>query len=412
MKRFSESRYFKIGLMIFLTGVALIIFYLIASNISGFRTGVGKIGSILEPFIYGFIIAYLMSPAYNFLVRKIYHASKTRFSQPGKALKFARVIASIASVLIILGVVAGLVILIVPQMVESVTGIIQTFPSRVEQLNGTINSLMSKMDNTDLAEQIMAVTDNIQTHLGDWAKESLIPGVGGYMQAVTSRVIVTLRTVMNLIIGIIICIYLLNGKEQFKAQARKLIHSFSNQKVSEEIFLFANYANTTFGNFINGKIIDSIIIGVICFFAMSILKLPYAILISVIVGITNIIPFFGPFIGAIPSIIIIALVSPLKALYFLILVLLLQQFDGNILGPRIIGNTTGLSSFWVMFAILVSGGLFGFIGMVVGVPVFAIIYYYIGRFVRKKLRNKGMPEMTNEYIEFNSYDANRKDILE
>ncbi len=411
MKKFWENRYFRFGLTLFLTGVAILIFAQITLNFGNFRIGLKKLMRIISPFIYGFVMAYLLTPIYNYVVRKIYHGSKGKFKSSASAFKFAKVIASILSVLIILGFVFGLIILIVPQVVESATTISQNMPARLEQLNGTINSFLAGLNNHELAEQLTILTDNAQQYLIDWVRETLIPGVGNYMQALTSRVIVTLRTVMNLVIGIIVCVYFLNGKEQFKAQFRKVVRSFNSQKLSDEVFLFANYTNKTFGNFINGKIIDSFIIGILCFILMSIFRMPYPILISIIIGITNIIPFFGPFIGAIPSAFIILLVSPLKALYFLILIIVLQQFDGNILGPRILGSTTGLSSFWVMFAIIVGGGLFGFAGMLLGVPIFAVLYFYIGRAIRRRLKNRGLPENTDDYIDFNSYDINRKDVL-
>ena len=399
------------GLTIFLAGAGILLFAQIAMNFGNFRGGLRKLATILSPFIYGFVMAYLLTPFYNWVVRGIYREGKDKFKTKAGALKFGRVIASILTVLIILGVVAGLVLLIVPQVVDSAMTISQNMPARLEQMNETINGLLSRFDNHELAEQLTSLTDNAQQYLIDWARETLIPGVGNYMQVLTSRVIVTLKTVMNLVIGIIVCVYFLNGKEQFKAQIRKVVRSFNNQKLSDEVFLFGNFTNKTFGNFINGKLIDSLIIGVLCFILMSIFKMPYAILISTIIGITNIIPFFGPFIGAIPSAFIILLVSPLKALYFLILIVVLQQFDGNILGPKILGSTTGLSSFWVMFAIIVGGGLFGFLGMLLGVPIFAVIYFYVGRAIRRRLRSRGLPEYTEDYIDFNDYDVNRKDIL-
>ena len=186
----------------------------------------------------------------------------------------------------------------------------------------------------------------------------------------------------------------------FRSQTKKLILSISRDRVAEEIFNFLNFANKTFGGFISGKIIDSIIIGFICFGAMNVMGLPYPVLISTIIGVTNIIPFFGPFIGAIPSVVIIAIASPIQALYFLIMVVVLQQVDGNIIGPAILGNSTGLASFWVMFSIIVGGGLFGFIGMILGVPVFAIIYYYAGRIIKTKLSRKNLPVETWEYTSY------------
>ncbi len=245
----------------------------------------------------------------------------------------------------------------------------------------------------------------------EWSENDLLPLIGVYMSQISQGVIVTLRTLLNILIGVIVCVYFLNSKETFKAQARKTILATMSKKRSDSFMEFAYFANRTFGGFINGKLIDSLIIGILCFILMSILKLPYTVLVSTIVGVTNFIPFFGPFIGAIPSAIIICFSSPIQAVYFLIMILGLQQFDGNILGPKILGETTGLASFWVMFAIIVGGGLFGFLGMVLGVPVFAMIYYYGSRYIENRLKKKKLPVETEAYQEYNQYDIDRKDIL-
>ena len=260
-------------------------------------------------------------------------------------------------------------------------------PGRMAQLNTLIVRITSNMENREIAAQIMEFWENAEDRIIDWAKETLMPGLGVIMQKISSRVILTLKTLLNLIIGVIVCVYFLDGKDKFKAQIKKVITALFRRDTANEIFEFGNYAHHAFGGFITGKIIDSIIIGVICFISMSIFRLPYPLLISVIVGVTNIIPFFGPFIGAVPSALIILMVSPIQALYFLILVIILQQLDGNIIGPAILGNSTGLSSFWVLFSIVIFGGLFGPVGMIIGVPVFAVIYYYAGKWIRKRLRN-------------------------
>ena len=159
----------------------------------------------------------------------------------------------------------------------------------------------------------------------------------------------------------------------------------------------ARYIHKVFGGFIIGKIVDSIIIGILCFLGLSVMNMPYTLLVSVIVGVTNVIPFFGPFIGAIPSALLILLVSPIQCLYFLIFILVLQQFDGNILGPKILGDTTGISSFWVLFSILLFGGLLGFVGMIVGVPIFAVFYRLLGDFINGLLEKKDLPVQTSQY---------------
>ena len=208
-----------------------------------------------------------------------------------------------------------------------------------------------------------------------------------------------------------ICVYILNSKEKFIAQGQKLILAVFKKERADQIFELGRLSNQTFGGFINGKILDSIIIGIICFIMMNILKLPMAILISVIVGLTNIIPFFGPFIGMVPSALILLIIEPVAALKFIIMVLVLQQIDGNIIGPKILGKTTKLASFWVMFAIIVGGGLFGFPGMILGVPFFAIVYTYISRAINRRLEEKKLETDTLLYEDFSKYDINKEDIF-
>ena len=209
----------------------------------------------------------------------------------------------------------------------------------------------------------------------------------------------------NFIIGIIISIYLLSSKELFCAQAKKITYALLREERANNLINNMRFANKTFGGFLIGKILDSFIIGILCFIGTSVLKIPYALLISVIVGVTNIIPFFGPYLGAIPCALILIMINPIKCVVFLIFVLVLQQFDGNVLGPKILGNSTGLSSFWVIFSITVFGGLFGVLGMFVGVPVFAVIYAAIKTFVSQRLVKKNLPADTNYYMQNDYHSA-------
>ena len=205
-------------------------------------------------------------------------------------------------------------------------------------------------------------------------------------------------TAWNLLIGLIISVYLLVSKESFAGQSKKIIYAIWEEETANKLISNIRFVNATFGGFINGKLVDSLIIGLICFIGMTLLQLPYPLLISVIVGITNIIPFFGPYLGAIPSIVLILMVNPKQALYFAIFVLILQQFDGNFLGPKILGNKTGLSSFWVIFSITLFGGYWGILGMAIGVPVFAVIYAGIKALVNQQLVKRGFSTNTKDYM--------------
>lgn len=411
MKKVFRSEYFKWGATIFLAGALLIVFFQIVDKYGGFKTGLSTLITIISPFLYGFVMAYLLDPLYSFIISKTYPGIKGATEKPSSALKISKIIATIVSLVVLFGVVIGIGALIIPQLIESVTGLSQTLPGDVTHFTDIINNYLDNMENDALADTLQDNVEELQNHVISWVQDTFLPGMGSLVQRVSSGLIVTIKTILNMVIGVIACVYYLNGKETFMAQFKKTILALFREDRAKEIFEFADYTNKTFGAFISGKILDSLIIGILCFIAMSILKLPYSMLISTIVGITNVIPFFGPFIGAIPSVLLILVVNPIQAFYFLILIVVLQQLDGNVIGPKILGSSIGIASFWVMFAIILGGGLFGFVGMILGVPVFAVLYYYGGRFVRNKLEKKGLAEDTTDYISYNAYEINESEIL-
>ncbi|MFQ9893199.1 MAG: AI-2E family transporter [Emergencia sp.] len=411
MREYFKNRYVKLAVALFGAGAALIVFYEVVGNLQGVSDAWNTISSILSPFIFGLVMAYLLCPVYNVTVRRMYKVTNNAFKNKRHSLRWARVMGTIVSLLVLFGVIGGLFALVLPETIKSIVGIVQDLPER-------LTDLINWAENTFTAERFPEATasfelliNNFRDTFTDWTQNEFLPKIGFYMGQISQGVILTLRTLLNIAIGVIVCVYFLNSKELFKAQTKKLILATCTREKSDRIFEFAYFTNRTFGGFINGKLIDSLIIGILCFILMTIFGMPYTVLVSTIVGVTNIIPFFGPFIGAIPSAIIICFASPVQAIYFLILILALQQFDGNILGPKILGETTGLASFWVLFAILLGGGLFGFAGMVLGVPVFAVIYYYTSRHIEKRLERKHLPTETSEYEDFNKYDINRKDVL-
>lgn len=410
MKRLLENKHARLMFMIFIVGALLIIFNQIVGNYESFSEGVGTIKTIISPFIYGFVMAYLLSPIYNATVRGLYKLLGKYFKNKQRLFSFCKLVASVVAVVCLIGAVAGLIALIVPQVIESLTGILKSLPQRLTQLSALFNDITSKMDNKRLAMKMSEIYAQVQTNLIELAQTKLLPGMGTLVGQVSTQVILTLKTMMNVMIGVMACVYMLNSKERFQGQFKKVILATLPKEKAEAVFDFAKFTNRTFGGFINGKIIDSIIIGIICFILMKIFGFPYPILISAIIGITNVIPFFGPFIGAIPAAIIILLVSPMYSLYFLILIFILQQVDGNIIGPAILGNTTGIASFWVLFSIVIGGGLFGFIGMVLGVPVFAIIYYYFSRSINKRLEAKGLEFRTDSYEDLNKYKIDKEEL--
>lgn len=404
------KRYFKLGVSLVFAGVFVILFFFFVKNLSGLEKEISTIIRIIMPFIYGFVMAYLLCPIFNLVTRKAYHYLSKHMSTR-RAFSAAKILASVVSVVVVFSIIAAVAILLVPKLATSIFSLIDVMPGRIEYFNGWLTDLIGNKTDTKLLNFIQNSVSNITDYAIKFMKAYLMKGMGSYFQVISKGVMVTIRTFLDFLIGIVAALYFLNGKEKFKAQLTKLIYGVFSRDKAEEIFNFGHFTNRTFGGFINGKIIDSIIIGFICYVAMIIFSMPYAPLCSVIVGVTNVIPFFGPFIGAVPSVIIIAVSDPVKAAEFVVLIFVLQQFDGNVLGPKILGETTGLSSFWVMFAIILGGGLFGFLGMLLGVPVFALIYYYFKKGIEKKLIYKEMSPDTNDYIEFNNYDIDRKDIL-
>ena len=401
-----KESFLKHGILYFTVGLGLIVAYYCVNHIPVITATVSKINNILMPFYLGIIMAYLMCPLYNAIVRLLYGANRNgNVLKPRRALKLAKVIATIAAVAIILGVVSGFFVLIGPDLWDSVTGLVLGIPEAVDKIQLWITEHIR--ENPGMVTLLQDKLDNLSNLAIEWAQQKLLPGAG----AILSGVVGTLNMVVNFFVALIICVYILNSKEIFMAQSKKLILAACKPERAGKLFRLGRVCNETFGGFINGKIIDSIIIGILCFIAMSLLKLPMAILISVVVGVTNIIPFFGPFIGAVPSILILLIVEPLAALKFGLMVLVLQQLDGNVIGPKILGKTTKLASFWVMFAIIVGGGLFGLPGMILGVPVFAVLYTYASEAINNRLWEKDLPTDTAVYEEFAKYHIDKEELF-
>ena len=409
MKVKVKSKYVRAGLTLFTSGLALIVAYYIIHNTDSIGRGISTINGILMPFYMGIIMAYLLCPIYNWTVRRVYHNLDRRLPKKTTAYKFARFSGTVISLGVLIVAIAGFCVLVIPDLIDSILGIIAIIPDTVARLNRWFT--VHIQENPELVDLLQDNLKTLTDNLLVWIQERVQPMVETLLNGVSIGIVGTFRGVLNVFIALIICVYILNSKEMFQAQTKKLILAVFKPAWAEELFELGRLSNRTFGGFINGKIIDSIIIGVICFVVMSLMGLPLATLISVIVGITNVIPFFGPFIGAIPSIVLLLIIDPIAALKFAIMVLVLQQVDGNIIGPKILGDTTGLASFWVMFAIIVGGGLFGFVGMILGVPLFAIFYVYVARFVNTRLGKKGMQTDTAVYEEFTKYDINKEDIF-
>ncbi|MBE6034276.1 AI-2E family transporter [Aminipila sp.] len=409
MKMNCNSPYIKWGMTAFIVLCSTILFFFAIFRMKGLLGSVHLVFQILMPFVYGLVIAYLLCPVYNYCTKRIYKVSSGMLGRV-KALTFSRVLSTTITMIIAFVVVGGLVSMVLPQMLESLINLVRTAPDSFKDFFAWAETKLSS--NKEVNDALKMLMGDYTDKLNDWLQNEVLPWLLTFAAQVSTGLIDLMRFLKDFVIGIIICIYFLNSKEIFKAQSKKLTYAVLKKENARMLIREMNFINKTFSAFISGKLIDSAIIGVICFVAMTILHMPYIMLISVIIGVTNIIPFFGPFIGAIPSTIIILTASPIQAVYFVIFIFILQQVDGNIIGPKILGDSTGLPSFWVMFAILVGGGLFGFAGMILGIPIFAIFYAYFSRMVDSKLKKKNLPVSVDMYKDLSYYDEAGRNWLD
>ena len=392
----------KIGLMVFITFTCCILFFFVLFRYQGFSDGWHKIIAAAQSIIIGLVLAYLLNPVVKFLESKFYKQLKGRMKTEQKAGKTARALGIAGAILFLLAILVLLIAAIVPSVISCITGVVDTLPGNVQNFIKTVQS--GKLGQYEVTDAISDMLTNLVDYVENWATKTLLPEAKTYLLQITSGVINMVKAVLNFVVGIIVAVYVLMIKERLIGQSKKVIYAIFKPRQGNIIIETMHKADEIFGGFIIGKIVDSAIIGVICYVGCAILRIPDAMLVAVIVGVTNIIPVFGPFIGAIPSLILVVVQSPWHALYLLIFIIILQQVDGNLIGPKILGSSTGLSSFWVMFAILLGGGLFGFFGMLLGVPVFAMIYYIVQRLVNHSIKKRQLPLATDAYVDVKSVD--------
>ena len=400
-----DRTYINWGMTAFCVVALSLLFYFAVRNISVFGDFFRKLVTILAPFIWGLVICYLLSPLMRFLEERVFLPLGKRLyrkNKKGGAGKFARVMSILFSEIVLLLLIAALVYLIIPQILSSVQMLVQNSGTYADNVSKWLDGLLKNYPELD--SYVGGLFGNINANVGNWLETKLLPQLGSLITSVSSGVYGFARSIYNLIIGIIVSVYLLADKEGFLAAVKRLSYAVFSVETADKLRQGLNFVDKTFMGFLSGKILDSLIIGIICYIVCSILKMPYTLLVSVIIGVTNIIPFFGPLIGAIPSALIILMVDPSKCLIFVIFIIILQQIDGNIIGPRILGSSTGITGFWVMFAIIVGSGLFGFWGMLLGVPVFVVIYTVIQNLVVKKLKKSDLPWEIADYKEMDYID--------
>jgi len=380
----------------FLVLAAAILFYYAVSNLSVFFSTCKAVLSLLEPFVYGFVIAYLINPIMMWIENNPFRflARLKKKKTPKNKTRIKRGFAVLISYLILLGFLTLFGFIVVPEITGSITSFMNNADKYVNTLkNFTLDFINSHFESTFIADRLKDLINSADKLLAQAAEllQKAVPYLYSFMAGITT-------VLKNLVLGVIISIYMLYKKEMFCAQVKKVLYALLPNAYTDKLIKLTQATNTSFGGFITGQMLDSMIVGILCFIGTSILNIPYAVLIGVIVGVTNMIPYFGPFLGAIPSIFLILLVDPLKALWFSIFILILQQFDGNILCPKILGQTTGLSAFWVIFAIIIGGGLFGVIGMFIGVPLFSVVYSLFSAFISYRLEKKNLSSDTGDYL--------------
>lgn len=368
-----------------------IAFFFFLYRFDSLGSAISTLTDILMPFIYGGVIAYLLKPVCN-----IVEDFLRRFI-PEKYKGLINALSVIATMLFGLLIVYALVMMIVPQLISSITSLYFTMQQKLPQFVAWVNDQSFLVNNEIVMDAINRFYETVTVDLDKWVKSTLIPSVQSIVSGVGIGVLNVVTVLKNLLIGVIVAIYLLASRKRFAKQGDLIIYSIFKPRWAALIIDELKYADKTFGGFINGKIVDSAIIGVLCYICCLIFKFPSALLVSVIVGVTNVIPFFGPFIGAIPSALLILIQDPIKAIWFVLFILVLQQLDGNVIGPAILGDSTGLSSFWVLFSILLFGGMWGFVGMIIGVPLFAVIYDVIKKLVFHGLRRNNELDKLESY---------------
>lgn len=393
------------GMTFFVIILVGILFYFAMLRLT-FLSGIVKTGiSAVKPIIYGLVIAFLLNPLVCSVDRHFIPFLKKTFPNTGeeRLQKISRSVGIFLSLVLLSAVIVALLNMLIPELYKSIRSMINTVPYQISSLSRQINQM--NVDNSTIGTFLTSAFEEGADYLQNWMRTDLFTRVNGLMSSLTFGVISALKELLNFAIGLIVSVYVLFSKEKFSRQSKKTLYSFFKPARANMILHITRKSQEIFGGFFIGKIIDSAIIGVLCFVGLSIMNMPYTMLVSVIVGVTNIIPFFGPYIGAIPSALLILLNEPRMGLYFIIFILVLQQLDGNVIGPKILGDSTGLSAFWVVFSILLGGGMFGVLGMIFGVPTFAVIYYIIKLVINSRLEKKKLPVSTDSYDMYSYVDS-------
>lgn len=397
-----RGKYFKTGLMIFLVICAAILFFFIVFKIDIIIKFILKVLKILSPIIIGAVIAYLLNP----IVNGIESAMMSLFSHFKMGMrtrkKISKGIGIGTSMILFIAMVGVLLRFVIPELYDSILKLADNIKGYVNIIYEYISRLFENQP--EIQERVTDMLTSFTSSVSNWFNVEILGGVQTVIGKMFSGIVSIAKSLINFLLGLCVAVYLLASKDSFIGQFKKIFYSRFKKENVNVLLAILRQVDSIFGGFISGKLLDSMIIGIICFIGVSIFRMPYSILLSVVIGVTNIIPIFGPWIGAIPCGLLVLIAAPDKALIFIIFIVALQQFDGNILGPNILGDSTGLSAFWVVLAITLGGGLFGVVGMLLGVPTFATIYFLIKTYTEFRLKQKNMPTQSVSYTRIKRID--------
>lgn len=391
------KRYMVIALLALITVCCSILFFFMVYRYHGFADFWRNLVWILQPITIGVVLAYLLNPVMKFIERYLLKIFLPHMKHEKRARKMGRGIAIAGSLLFLAGILILLFSVVVPSIANSIQNMIAVFPSEINNLIKGIEEF--KEGDSKWAEMVGELIESVSTMFQTFVQKDLLPQAKVYLASITSGVIYGVKLLTNVLVGVIVSVYVLMSKETFAGQAKKIVYAVLKPMHANIVINTVRKSNQIFGGFISGKLLDSAIIGVLAYVVLAIMKMPDTMLLAVIIGVTNIIPFFGPFIGAIPSFIIVVLQNPMQGLYFLIFIFILQQVDGNIIGPKILGDSTGITPFWVVTSILIFGGLWGFLGMLLGVPIMAVLQYIVHNLIDYALKKRGLVSDTESYVE-------------
>lgn len=389
MKKEDWKKIFYQSLTGFVSLALAILLFFAIQRFGEIRRSFGWLLGVLKPVIYGGVMAYLLKTPCNFLEKRILAVL------PDKQKKHANSLAVLLVFILTVFIIYLLMSMVIPEMVSSTLMLVNAVPQKMDEFAKWLTGMLD--GNEVLQSYANTAILSVETNLQDWAKTDLLPTMQGMMGGFADTVGSVVGVLYNLLIGVIICIYLLLGRKTFARQGKAVLYAAMKSERADAVLREMRFIDKTFVGFFGGKILDSAIVGLICYVFCVIMKFtmgfPNAVLISVIVGVTNVIPYFGPYIGAVPSALLVLISGPVNCIIFIVFIIVLQQFDGNILGPSLLADSVGLTGFWVLFSITLFQGFFGFAGILVGVPVFAVIYDMLRRLVVKGLHKHGKTEL-------------------